>query len=212
MMQELPLLVAAVVVGALHMSAPDHWATIAILGKARGWSHSRLMKTGIVTSVGHTALSLVLGFAVVGLGLIFSSIVVAYVTYAIGAIMLAFGAWYAAKALAAKGRFNYRKYGEERMGGGIGYFAILGAALSPDLSVLPIFLVAVPMGMGFALDVAAAFAASSIVTLLVLVYLGHILVEHSRFARRVDRMNPKYNDAMVGIVIALVGLYVLAFG
>ena len=45
-----------------------------------------------------------------------------------------------------------------------------------------------------------------------MVGLGHLIVEHSRFSKKIEGMHPKYNDALVGIVIALVGAYILIFG
>ncbi len=212
MIQTFPLLVAAAAVGILHMSAPDHWATLALLGKSQKWKHSKLIKISAITGVGHVALSILLGFAIVSLGLLFPKSLFAYVTYAIGLIMLIAGSWYAIKALGTKNTFDYKKHGEEHFKKGISYFAVLGAALSPDLSILPIFLIAIPMGFNFAVYTAIVFGISSLATLLILVGFGHLIVEHSRFSKRIESIHPKYNDALVGAVIAMVGVYILVFG
>jgi hypothetical protein len=38
MVETIPLLLGALLVGALHMSAPDHWVTLCLLGKVARWS------------------------------------------------------------------------------------------------------------------------------------------------------------------------------
>ena len=38
MVQATPLLLGALLVGALHMSAPDHWVTLCLLGKVARWA------------------------------------------------------------------------------------------------------------------------------------------------------------------------------
>jgi len=97
--------------------------------------------------------------------------------------------------------------GEGAIGKRFRYFAVLGAALSPDLSILPIFLLAVPIGVGFALDTAIVFAVASVAALLVFLLLGS-----AGLARAFEKLPPRYNDALVGFVIAAVGVYVLLAG
>ena len=84
---------------------------------------------------------------------------------------------------------------------------VLGGALSPDLSILPIFLLAVPAGLGTVVDTALVFALASVLSLAALVLAGSLGV-----ARALSHAPAKYNDALVGFVIAAVGVYVLLFG
>jgi len=74
MISPLALLLAAATVGILHMSAPDHWVTLCILGQNSRWSRSRLLSVSALTALGHIAISVALGFAVVGLGVVFSQV------------------------------------------------------------------------------------------------------------------------------------------
>lgn len=69
LMSTVPLLLAAASVDVIHMSAPDHWATLVVLGHTSGWNRSRLTGMGAVTAAGHVTLSVLWGFAVVALGL-----------------------------------------------------------------------------------------------------------------------------------------------
>ncbi len=89
----------------------------------------------------------------------------------------------------------------------VGYFAVLGAALSPDLSILPIFVLAVPAGFNLAIDTAVVFGSASMLSLLIFVLLGSWGLD-----RVFEKAPPKYNAALVGFVVAAVGVYVVLFG
>jgi len=197
----LPLLLAAALVGILHMSAPDHWATLAMIGHRAGWTRGRLLTISLTAGVGHLILSFAVGFAVVFLGLYFSTIVSYYFTLIVGGAMVIGGLLVALR--------SSRQASEEESKGdkSFGYFAVLGAALSPDLAILPVFLYATAVSLEAVLDTAVIFALATIATLITLV-LGSSL----GFAKALQRLPPKYNDAVAGLVIAVVGVYVLLFG
>ncbi len=214
MFSQLALLAAAASVGALHMSAPDHWATLIMLGRISNWNRSRLLGVGAMTAVGHVLLSVALGFAIVGVGLEFSQQASSYIAEFIGAAMLVGGMYYGIRELRRNVKEDYRKAaveglakGEGKLGRRFGYFAVLGAALSPDLAILPIFALATPMGIDFALATALVFGVASIAALLLFLVLGV-----AGLASVFERIPPRYSDALVGFVIAAVGVYVLLEG
>lgn len=214
MVQATPLLLGALLVGALHMSAPDHWVTLCLLGKVAEWSRGRLILMSLVTGLGHVSLSVALGFAIVGVGVLFTESLSAKIAFGTGVLMLAIGLVYGVRELLSNRPENYQKVaeGEYLSAGGsggrtVGYFAVLGAALSPDLSILPIFVLAVPVGFGLAIDTAVIFGFASILSLLVLVLLGSW-----GLARFFERVPTKYNNALVGFVVAAVGVYIVLFG
>ncbi len=195
------------------MSAPDHWATLIVLGRISKWSRSRLVAVGIVTAAGHVGLSILLGFAILGLGFLFSQQLALYATEAVGAAMIAGGLLYGIRELRANVEEDYEKETREKLAKGEGefkrfrYFAVLGAALSPDLAIIPIFLLALPVGLDFAFAAAVVFGLASVVSLLLFLVLGL-----AGLAKVLERIPPKYNDAMVGFVIAAVGGYILLVG
>ncbi len=213
MSQSIPLLAAAALIGVFHMSAPDHWATLCILGQRWSWSRRRLVGLGLATAGGHVLISILLGLLVVLLGLAFSSAVSTAATTAIGLAMVVLGTGYGAKTLLSKGKDDYEREAEEEIarsnssGQRLTYFVALGGALSPDLSILPVFLLAVPDGLGLVAGTAAVFAISSVLALVSLILIGSMGI-----ARALARLPAKYNDALVGFVIAAVGAYVLFFG
>ncbi|MDE1857561.1 MAG: hypothetical protein KGI26_00640 [Thaumarchaeota archaeon] len=211
-MQFLPLMAAAALVGILHMSAPDHWMTVCVMGQKANWSRPRLLWFGAVTAGGHALLSVLLGFGVVFVGLVFSQALSGYITIATGAVMVVVGLVYGVKTLLSEDGGAHEGEGAhdrnpKPQDKGAAYFAVLGGALSPDLSILPIFLIASQVALGLVIDTAVVFAVASVLSLLVLVTVGSLGV-----AKIMSRIPPKYNDSLVGFVIAAVGAYVLVFG
>lgn len=213
MTQALPLLVAAALVGILHMSAPDHWVTLSILAQRSAWSRGRLVGFGIATAGGHVLLSVLLGFGIVFLGLVFSKVLSNDITIATGILMVVVGLGYGLRRLFSNDPEDYDKEVDQELakarstGRGLTYFVILGGALSPDLSILPVFLLAVPVGLWLAIDTAVVFATASVLSLIALVLVGSVGV-----ARALAHAPAKYNDSLVGFVIAAVGAYVILFG
>ena len=215
----LPLLAAAALVGILHMSAPDHWVTLCILGRVAGWRRLKLLAVSTVAGLGHVILSIALGLLVVLVGYIFSSLISFYFTLAVGAIMLVVGLFVGIRALLSKeaaineaelmeeDRRKLQSSDKKGMKKGAGYFAVLGAALSPDLSIVPIFLVTARLGFILTLYTALVFAIASIATIVLLVALGSI-----GLAKAFERIPPKYNDSLVGFVVAAVGVYIIVVG
>ncbi|MHB8567593.1 MAG: hypothetical protein ACYC7D_13565 [Nitrososphaerales archaeon] len=216
----IPLLFAAALVGILHMSAPDHWVTLCLLGRAASWSRSKLFGVSLATAIGHVVFSVILGLGVVAVGLIFSPLVSRYLSGGIGVAMLLIGLFIGVRSLLSKAEeltpveelkieeAKLLKHEKNRSGlKGVGYFAVLGAALSPDLAITPVFLSAIPAGLGFALELSLVFAVASILCLLILVQIGTM-----GLAKTFEHIPEKYNDSIVGFVIAAIGIYIIVTG
>jgi nickel/cobalt transporter (NicO) family protein len=230
MINLLTSIIGAAVVGILHMSAPDHWLTLCVLARNKQWTTKKIFRTSLITATGHVALSVVMGLSVVAVGLIFSHLISSYLDIGIGLVMVVAGLIVGIIPLVGKSTHHHddhehddHGHGHEhhehehdsknknkntkRLTQGIGYFAVLGAALSPDPSIIPIFLSAISAGFYFALELSVIFAISSIVTLLLLVQLGV-----AGLAKTLAKIPEKYNDSLVGFVIAAIGIYILVSG
>jgi hypothetical protein len=81
------------------------------------------------------------------------------------------------------------------------YFVILGAALSPDLRSNSIFLTSITIGVLFAAYLFVIFVVTSILSQLVLVQVGI-----RGLAKTFENVPEKYNDFIVGFVIAAIGI------
>jgi len=210
-----PLLVGAALVGVLHMSAPDHWVTLCILGRESCWSRKKLFGVSLVTASGHAVLSAVLGFGIAVVGIAFSRLISSYISYAVGFVMLAVGLFVGVRALVSKKKeevtpgeklLEKEKKNASRLNG-IGYFAVLGAALSPDLSITPLFFASITVGLLFAVYLLIIFVVTSILSQLVLVQVGV-----KGLAKTFEHIPEKYNDSIVGFVIAAIGIYIIVAG
>lgn len=210
-----PLLVGAALVGVLHMSAPDHWVTLCILSRASGWSRKRLFGISLAVGAGHAVFSAALGFGIAVAGLLFSRLIASYISYAVGFVMLVAGLFIGVRALVSKKKreaipeenFLEKKRKNAPRLNGIGYFAVLGAALSPDLSITPIFLASIPVGLLFAFYLLIIFVATSILSQLVLVQVGV-----RGLAKTFEHVPEKYSDSIVGFIIAAIGIYIIFAG
>ncbi len=217
-------MIGAALVGILHMSAPDHWLTLCVLARNKKWAPRKLFGISFMTAIGHVGLSIVMGLAVVIVGLVFSHLISYYLDTAIGIAMVGGGLVVGIMPLVRKNPHHHehnhddehehnhehdpghaheeKKYG--KFASKIGYFAVLGAALSPDPSIIPIYLSAISAGFYFAIELSVIFAAASILTLLLLVQLGTM-----GLVKTLAKIPEKYNDSMVGFVIMAIGIYVL---
>lgn len=229
MISLLPYVIGAAVVGILHMSAPDHWVTLCMLGRSAKWTRTKLFGISLTTAVGHVILSVALGLGVVVAGLVFSRLISSYLDTGIAIIMITVGLIIGVRSLVRKNE-HHNEHGHhdhnhddekhhdhnhekgdgknnDKINRGVGYFAVLGAALSPDLSITPIYLSAIKAGFYFAIELSVVFAAASILTLLLLVQLGTV-----GLAKTFEKIPEKYNDSIVGFVIAAIGVYILIAG
>jgi nickel/cobalt exporter len=202
-------MIGAAIVGILHMSAPDHWLTLCVLARNKRWAPKKLFGISFMTAIGHVGLSVAMGLVVVIVGLVFSHLISYYLDTAIGIAMMIGGLIVGIIPLVRKSPHHHEHEDEEEKKYGkltskIGYFAVLGAALSPDPSIIPIYLSAISAGFYFAIELSIIFATASILTLLLLVQLGTM-----GLVKTLAKIPEKYNDSMVGFVIMAIGIYVL---
>jgi len=115
--------IAAALVGILHMSAPDHWATLVVLGKSAKWTFRKLTSVTLVSALGHVSLSVVFALVIVTLSSVFSMLITGYFTEAIGFIMVITGLYVTVNSLRTK---NSRSSGTYLVKS-TGYFAVLGS-------------------------------------------------------------------------------------
>lgn len=217
MINSLTYIIGAAVVGILHMSAPDHWLTLCLLAKNKKWTPKKLLRTSFVTAIGHVVLSIVMGLVVVAVGLLVSRLISFYIDIGIGIIMIVVGIILGLIPLLRnshhtheheyKHQYENIEKKSSKFSQKMGYFVVVGAALSPDPSIIPIYLTTISSGFYFALELSVVFAIASILTLLVLVQLGNV-----GFVRTFSKLPEKYHDSMVGFVIAVIGIYILLSG
>lgn len=176
------LLAASAGVGFGHAILPDHWVPLAVLGRARRYPLSRIARLSTLAGIGHVLLSVVLGAVIIVIGLQFRSAVQSAQDSIIGGLLVATGLGFVVLELTGRGHHHDHEHGHDHqhdddhapprgrdresrgVGGVLSLMVPFGAAASPDLTILPVFLAATTAGAATAIGSAVIFAAVTIAT------------------------------------------------
>jgi nickel/cobalt transporter (NicO) family protein len=186
------LLAAAAGVGFGHAILPDHWVPLAVLGRTRRYPLSRVARLSSLAGVAHVLVSIILGAVIIAVGLQFRSTIQSAQDTLIGCILIATGIGFAALELTGHGHSHDHDHdhdhdghdhdGHDHAHTGVhglrddhpaqsrfrGLAAVMvpfGAAASPDLTILPVFLAAATAGAATAIGSLVVFAAVTIGTI-----------------------------------------------
>ena len=226
------LIAAAAGVGLGHAIMPDHWVPLAVVGRARRYPLARVARLSWLAGVAHVLVSLILGGVIIAVGLQFRSTIEHAQATIVGGVLIATGLAFTALELTGRGHSHAhasedehehgdghhhesglaqsrrKQFGDRHPASGLrGLAAIMvpfGAAASPDLTILPVFLAAAAVGSGTAIGSLLAFALvtiATIVTLTVIATLGGYQVR----GRWLDR----WGNAITAAVLLVIGTLVL---
>jgi hypothetical protein len=187
------LLAAAAGVGFGHAILPDHWVPLAVLGRTRRYRLGRVARLAGLAGLAHVLVSIVLGGVIIAVGLQFRSAVQGAQDAIIGSVLILTGVGFVVLELTGHGHHlgdghshhhhhDHDAHGhphlltpaqaDERVASGEGRLhglaAVMvpfGAAASPDLTILPVFLAATAAGTATAIGSLVVFAAVTITTI-----------------------------------------------
>jgi nickel/cobalt exporter len=176
------LIAAAAGVGLGHAILPDHWVPLALVGRSRRYPLSRVARLSSLAGVTHVLVSIVLGAVVIAIGLQFRSTIQSAQDTIVGCVLIATGIGFAVLELTGRGHSHDHDHDHghdhdhhhdhdhsDRPARGLhGLAAVVvpfGAAASPDLTILPVFLAATTAGVATAIGSLVAFAAATIGTI-----------------------------------------------
>ncbi|WP_019924993.1 hypothetical protein [Nocardia sp. BMG111209] len=222
------LLAAAAGAGFGHAVLPDHWVPLAVMARAQRSSLPRVLRLSGLAGVAHVALSLLLGAIVIGIGLQFRDVVERRENLVVGGLLIVTGLALAVLELRGRGHGHSHdehgahghaghehehQHGHEhehagsgdrgRVGRLLSVAVPFGAAASPDLTILPIFLAAGAVGTTAALGTLIVFALVTIATIVVATTLGALAGYRLR-GERVDRNA----NLITAAVLAIIGILV----
>ena len=223
------LLAAAAGVGFGHAILPDHWVPLAVLGRTNNYPVRRVARLSGLAGVAHVLVSLVLGGVIIAVGLQLRGTVQSAQSAIVGTVLILTGAGFAAVEVArarrrqrdadhdhAHGRAHHHHdhlaadplasdgRGARRLGA---IMVPFGAAASPDLTILPVFLAASAAGTLAAVGSLVVFSAVTIGTIVGLTVSASLGGARIR-ARWLDR----WGNAFSAAVLVAIGLFVLAGG
>ena len=208
------LFAAAAGVGFGHASLPDHWVPLAVLGRARRYPLSKIARLAGLAGVAHVLLSIVLGGVIIAVGLQFRSAVQNGQDTIIGCLLIATGLGFIVLELTGRGHRHEHEHGHEHeheheheQSGIRGLAAVMipfGAAASPDLTILPVFLAATTAGAGSAIGALVIFAAVTIATIVTLT----LVAARGGYQIRGQWLD-RWGNALTAIVLVVIGTLVL---
>jgi nickel/cobalt exporter len=219
------LILAAGGVGFGHAILPDHWVPLAVVGRTQRYSLGRVARFAGLAGVAHVLVSLVLGGVIIVIGLQFRSSVESAQNAIVGGLLIATGVGFAILELTGHGHSHAHSHdghshdhhdhevpaaagrvpGDGRRRSALAVMIPFGAAASPDLTVLPVFLAATTAGADAAIGSLIAFAAvtiGTIVTLTLLATAGGYQIG----GEWLDR----WGNALTAVVLVVIGALVLA--
>jgi hypothetical protein len=208
----LPVLIAAAAgIGLGHAIMPDHWAPLAVLGRTRRYPLARVARLSGLAGVAHVLVSLTLGAVIVAVGLQFRSAVEHAEDAIVGGVLLVTGVAFVVLEATGHGHPHEHDHGHDqgphdrrRLGAVAAIMVPFGAAASPDLTILPVFLAAAAVGAGTAIGSLLAFALVTIGTIVALTLVATVGGYRVR-GRWLDR----WSNAITAAVLLVIGALVL---
>jgi nickel/cobalt exporter len=183
------LLAASAGVGFGHAILPDHWVPLAVVGRTRRYPLRKVARLSGLAGVAHVVISIGLGAVIIAIGLQFRSTVQNAQDTIIGCLLIATGLGFGAFELLGPGHSHdhphehdhdhphehdpehddhaHGEHATDRRGirGLAAIMVPFGAAASPDLTILPVFLAATTAGVATAVGSLVIFAAVTIGTI-----------------------------------------------
>jgi putative Mn2+ efflux pump MntP len=176
------LLAASAGVGFGHAILPDHWVPLAVLGRTRRYPLKRVAGLSGLAGIAHVLVSILLGAVVIVVGLQFRSTVQGAQDTIIGCVLILTGLGFALVELTGHGHHHPHQHGhdhghehphahsrepvhESRLRRVSTVMVPFGAAASPDLTILPVFLASATAGVTTAVSSLVIFAAVTIGTI-----------------------------------------------
>lgn len=214
------LLVAAAGVGFGHAILPDHWVPLAVVGRTRRYPLSKVARLSGLAGVTHVLVSIVLGAVIVVVGLQLRSTVQHAQDTIVGALLIATGVAFALLELTGHGYDHHHHdqhdrdhdqhdhddhHGHDQ--GGHSLLSVMvpfGAAASPDLTILPVFLAATTAGAGAAIGSVVVFGAVTIGTI-----VGLTLFAAAGGYQVRGEWLERWGNVITAAVLIVIGLLVL---
>ncbi|HEY3728854.1 MAG TPA: hypothetical protein VGL51_16875 [Solirubrobacteraceae bacterium] len=218
-----------------HAVLPDHWVPLAVLGRARRYPLAKIARLSSLAGIAHVLLSIVLGAVIIAIGLQFRSAIENAQDTIIGCLLVATGVGFIVIELTGHGHHGHHGHGHDHghHGHGHGHHAHdsdpqghadhrtepgarsvrglaalmvpFGAAASPDLTILPVFLAATTAGVATAVSSVVVFAAVTIGTIVGLT----LAAARGSYQLRGEWLE-RWGNALTAAVLLIIGALVLA--
>jgi len=192
----------------LHAAIPTHWLPFVVVGRARGWSHRRILAAVALAGGGHIIATTTLGIGLAWFGFGLNERFDQAFHWVAGAILVGLGAWLAFRAPHGHA-CNHCQGRPEQLGADTtdraalwGLFLTL--TLSPCELFLPVYLTAVPYGWPGVAWLSGVLAVATLGAMLTFSWLTLHAVQRLRWLGRFD-------ERVIGGLLCLLGVVTVAF-
>jgi nickel/cobalt transporter (NicO) family protein len=215
------VLAAAAGVGFGHAILPDHWVPLAVLGRTRRYPLSRVARLSSLAGIAHVLVSIALGAVIIAVGLQFRSTIQSAQDTIIGLVLIATGIGFATLELTGHGHSHEHEHehhdhepghsdhehehSRRRLHGLAAVMVPFGAAASPDLTILPVFLAATAAGVATAVGSLLIFAAVTIGTI-----VGLTLAATRGGYQIHGQWLERWGNVFTALVLVIIGTLVLS--
>jgi nickel/cobalt transporter (NicO) family protein len=213
------LLAAAAGVGFAHAVLPDHWMPLAVIGRTQRYPLRRVARLSGIAGLGHVLLSVVLGAIIVGVGLQLRHTVESAQNAIVGGLLIVTGVGFVVLQLRGHDHdhhhhhhhdhdhdhhehdhHDHHDHHDDHPPSRLALLIPFGAAASPDLTILPVFLAATTAGTVTAIGTVVLFGAVTIATFVLLTTLA------AMGALRVDgEWLERYGNLVTAGVLVVIG-------
>jgi putative Mn2+ efflux pump MntP len=194
------LVLAVIVVGALHTLVPDHWVPITLIARQRRWTRTQTARAAFGAGLGHTLSTLAIGIVVWIAGAVAAQRLGTIISLIASVALIGFGSWIAlASWRELREDANHgHEYAHERTA----LMLILGS--SPMVEGIPVFFAAAKFGVGLVAAMSVCLAVSTIGTYIALCTLSAAVLARLRLGPL-----ERYGEILSGLFIVLVGIVFL---
>ena len=233
------LITAAASTAAVHTLVPDHWLPFVLMGRAQKWS---LLKTAWIAGLSalvHVGISLILGALALGVGMGAARAMGDKLGVLTGVLLCLFGIAYSAWAIRSGGHSHAHTYGRPHLDSmtsgdsptdsgasrsiegshthepasqsaahkASAYSLLVIVGIHPCVLALPILFAAAPLGTSGAVLVASTYAFCTITAMVAVTLVGLTAARQIRMG-----FLEKHGDLLTGVIIFVVGVFILAHG
>jgi threonine/homoserine/homoserine lactone efflux protein len=194
---------------------PDHWVPLGVLSRTNRYPLSRVARLAGLAGVAHVLVSVAIGAVIVIVGLQLRSTVEHVQNAIVGGLLIVTGLAFGVMEATGHGHSHAHDHDHShnhdhedettpitrRRGA---FMVSFGAAASPDLTILPVFLAATTAGAGAAIASVIAFAVVTIATIVTLTLLATI----GGYGLRSQWLE-RWGNVFTALVLLVVGVLVL---
>jgi threonine/homoserine/homoserine lactone efflux protein len=194
----------------LHAAIPTHWLPFVAVGRARGWSHRRILAAVALAGGGHIIATTALGVGLAWFGFELSERFDQVFHWVAGIILIGLGVWLAFRAPHGEDCHHCQGHPGKLLPGTTDRAALWGLFLSLTLSpcelFIPVYLTAVPYGWSGVAWLSAVLAVATLGGMLTLTWLTLHTVQRLRWSW-LERLD----ERVIGGLLCLLGVATVAF-